>query len=53
MKTGKRGRSVDWTGHVFGDLTGVKRLGWTVAYGKGAGTAEPVGAEVLLELHSR
>ena len=36
MKTGKRGRSVDWTGHVFGDLTVVKRLGWTDAYGKGA-----------------
>lgn len=38
METGKRGRSVDWTGHVFGDLTVVKRLGWTDAYGKGAGT---------------
>ena len=38
MKTGKRGRSVDWTDHVFGDLTVVKRLGWTDAYGKSAGT---------------
>lgn len=38
MKTGKRGRSVDWTGHIFGDLTVVKRLGWTDAYGKSAGT---------------
>ena len=36
MKTGKRGRSVDWKGNVFGDLTVVKRLGWTDAYGKGA-----------------
>ena len=38
METGKRGRSVDWTGHVFGELTVVKRLGWTDAYGKGAGS---------------
>ena len=36
METGKRGRSVDWTCHVFGDLTVVKRLGWTDAYGTGA-----------------
>ena len=39
MKTGKRGRSVDWTGHVFGELAVVKRLGWTDAYGKGAGSS--------------
>ena len=37
METGKRGRSVDWTGHVFGVLTVVKSLGWTDAYGKGTG----------------
>ena len=38
METGKRGRSVDWTGHVFGELTVVKRLGWADAYGKSAGS---------------
>ena len=38
METGKRGRSFDWTGQVFGELTVVKRLGWTDAYGKGAGS---------------
>ena len=38
METGKRGKSFDWTGHVFGELTVVKRLGWTDAYGKGAGS---------------
>ena len=36
METGKRGRSVDWTGHRFGELTVVRRLGWTNAYGKNA-----------------
>ena len=43
MKTGMRGRSVDWTGHVFGELTVVKRLSWTDAYGKGAGSGAHLG----------
>ena len=38
METGKRGRSVDWNGHRFGELTVVRRLGWTDSYGKYAKT---------------
>ena len=37
-ETGKRGRSVDWTGHVFGNLIVGKGLGCTDAYGIGAGS---------------
>ena len=32
MKTGKRGRSVDWTDEVFGELTVTRRLGWTDSF---------------------